>query len=79
MEKTAFITPDGLIEFPRMPQGVHKGKGCFQCLINRVLCHLKWSMRLVYLDDFGVWKSIGGIPREARPSSHGNLERQIDN
>lgn len=61
LEKTAFITPDGLFEFTRMPQGVHNEPGC---LMDRVLCHLKWSMYLVYLDD--VWcLEVGRIPREA--------------
>ena len=57
IEKTAFITPDGLFEFTRMPQGVHNGPGCFQRLMDRVLRHLKWSMCLVYLDDCLVFGS----------------------
>ena len=56
-EKTAFITPDGLYEFTRMPQGVLNGPACFQRLMDRVLRHLKWSMRLVYLDDCLVFGS----------------------
>ena len=50
-EKTAFVTPDGLFEFTRMPQGVQNGASCFQRLMDRVLRQLKWSMCLVYLDD----------------------------
>lgn len=56
-EKTAFITPDGLYEFTRMPQGVQNGPACFQRLMDRVLRHLKWSMCLVYLDDCLVFGS----------------------
>lgn len=56
-EKTAFITPDGLYEFTRMPQGVHNGPACFKRLMDRVLRHLKWSMCLVYLDDCLVFGS----------------------
>ena len=55
--KTAFATPDGLFEFIRVPFGVQNGPACFQCLKDRVLRHLKWSMCLVYLDDCLVFGS----------------------
>lgn len=49
--KTAFVTPDGLFEFNRLPFGVCGGPATFQRLMDRVLGSLKWTACLVYLDD----------------------------
>ncbi|XP_045025111.1 uncharacterized protein LOC123469829 [Daphnia magna] len=49
--KTAFVTPDGLYEFLRLPFGLNNAPSTFQRLMDRVLARLKWQMCLVYLDD----------------------------
>ena len=53
-EKTAFVTPDGLFEFQRMPFGLCNAPATFQRLMDRVLGSLKWTHCLVYLDDILV-------------------------
>ncbi len=60
--KTAFVTPDGLYEFVRLPFGLNNAPSTFQRLIDRVLARLKWQMCLVYLDDVLVFgKSFRNI------------------
>jgi hypothetical protein len=53
--KTAFITPDGLYEFLRLPFGLNNTPSTFQRLMDIVLTRLKWQMCLVYLDDVLVF------------------------
>ena len=53
--KTAFVTPDGLYEFVRLPFGLNNAPSTFQRLMDRVLARLKWQMCLVYLDDVLVF------------------------
>ena len=53
--KIAFITPDGLYEFRRIPFGLNNAPSTFQRLIDKVLSRLKWHMCLVYLDDVLVF------------------------
>ena len=54
-EKSAFITPDGLFEFKRLPFGLCGAPPTFQRLMDRVLDGLKWTQCLVYMDDILVF------------------------
>ena len=50
-EKTAFVTPDGLWEFLRLPFGVSGGPATFQRAIEVVLSGLTFETCLCYFDD----------------------------
>ena len=55
--KAAFVTHEGLFQFRVMPFGLCNAPVTFECLMARVLCGMRWSRCLVYLDDvisFGV-------------------------
>ncbi|XP_045026270.1 uncharacterized protein LOC123470258 [Daphnia magna] len=62
--KTAFVTPDGLFEFKRLPFGLENAPATFQRLMDRVLGRLKWKMCLVYLDDILVFGKTFGEHQE---------------
>lgn len=62
--KTAFVTPDGLFEFKRLPFGLANAPATFQRLMDRVLGRLKWKMCLVYLDDILVFGKTFGEHQE---------------
>ena len=49
--KTAFMTPDGLYQFRRLPFGLQASPPNFQRLMNMVLKGLIWTECLCYLDD----------------------------
>ena len=53
--KTAFVTPDVLYEFRRMPFGLCNAPVTFQRLVDRALAGLNWTACLVYLDDILVY------------------------
>ena len=53
--KTAFITPEGLYEWVRMPMGLTNSPATFQRAMNLVLAGLNWVSCLVYLDDIIVF------------------------
>jgi hypothetical protein len=53
--KAAFVTPDGLYKFVRLPFGLNNAPSTFQRLLDRVLARLKLQMCLVYLDDVLVF------------------------
>lgn len=54
-KKSAFVTPDGLFEFKKLPFGLCGAPPTFQRLMDRVLKGLKWTQCLVYMDDILVF------------------------
>lgn len=55
IEKTAFVTPDGLYEFTAMPFGLCNAPATFERLMDTILRGHKWTSCLVYLDDICVF------------------------
>ena len=49
--KAAFVTNEGLFQFRVMPFGLYNAPATFERLMDRVLCGMRWSRCLVYLDD----------------------------
>ena len=49
--KAAFVTNEGLFQFRVMPFGLCNVLATFERLMDRVLCGMRWSRCLVYLDD----------------------------
>ena len=49
--KAAFVTHEGLFQFRVMPFGLCNAPATFVRLMDRVLCGMRWSRCLVYLDD----------------------------
>ena len=60
--KAAFLTNEGLFQFRVMPFGLCNAPTTFEHLMDRVLCGMRWSRCLVYLDDV---ISFGGTIPEA--------------
>lgn len=48
---TAFVTPDGLYEYNRMPFGFVNSPSCYQSAIDKALGPLKDNIAFVYVDD----------------------------
>ena len=64
--KAAFVTNKGLFQFRVMPFGLCNAPATFERLMDCVLCGMRWSRCLVYLDDvisFGgtVMESLGRL------------------
>ena len=74
-QKAAFVTNEGLFQFRVMPFGLCNAPAMFERLMDRVLCGMRWSRCLVYLDDvISFGKSIPeALPEEvlARLSEFG--------
>ena len=49
--KAAFVMNEGLFQFRVMPFGLCYAPATFERLMDRVLCGMRWSRCLVYLDD----------------------------
>ena len=49
--KAAFVTHEGLFQFRVMSSGLCNTPATFERLMDRVLCGMRWSRCLVYLDD----------------------------
>ena len=60
--KAAFVTNEGLFQFRVMPFGLCNVPATFERLMDWVLCGMRWSRCLVYLDDV---ISFGGSVPEA--------------
>ena len=60
--KAAFVMNEGLFQFRVMPFGLCNVLATFERLMDRVLCGMRWSRCLVYLDDV---ISFGGTVTEA--------------
>ena len=60
--KAAFVTNEGLFQFRVMPFELCNAPATFERLMDRVLCGMRWSRCLVYLDDV---ISFGGTVTEA--------------
>ena len=54
-QKAAIITPQGLFQPTRMPQGLCNAPATFQRTMDNILSDLKMSCVLVYLDDINVF------------------------
>ena len=50
-QKAAFISNEGLFQFWVMPFGLCNAPATFERLMDRVLCGMRWSHCLVYIDD----------------------------
>lgn len=48
---TAFVTPDGLYEYNRLPFGFVNSPSCYQRAIDKALGSLKDNIAFVYIDD----------------------------
>lgn len=51
---TAFVTPDGLYQFKKMPFGLVNSPAVFQRTINQVLGNSRFGTALAYMDDILV-------------------------
>jgi hypothetical protein len=55
MEKTAFISREGLYEFKVMPFGLCNAPTTFQRAIDSILDEYNWNFAIVYIDDINVY------------------------
>ena len=73
--KAAFVTNEGLFQFRVMLFGLYNAPTIFERLMDQVLCGMRWSRCLVYLDD--VISFVRYIP-EALARLEEVLSRQSD-
>ena len=82
--KAAFVTNEGLFQFRVMPFGLCNAPATFERLMDRVLCGMRWSRCLVYLDDvisFGrtVPEAIGRLEEVLARLSDFGLQLKLKN
>lgn len=51
MDKTSFVTHNGLCRYNRMPFGLKNAPATFQRAMDVILATVKWQFALVYIDD----------------------------
>ncbi len=56
IDKTAFVTRQGLFRFTVMPFGLCNAPATFERLMELVLSGLNWKICLIYLDDVIVYR-----------------------
>ena len=55
IQKTAFISREGLFEFNVMPFGVCNGPATFQRAMDDMLGNYNWKFAMVYIDDINIF------------------------
>ncbi len=55
IDKTAYVTQQGLFRFTVMPFGLCNAPTTFERLLELVLKDLNWKVCLIYLDDIIVY------------------------
>ncbi len=70
IDKTAFVTRQGLFRFTVMPFGLCNAPATFERLMELVLKDLNWKICLIYLDDI-IFYGAGFYPG----SSEDNVEK----
>ena len=58
IQKTAFISREGLFEFNVMPFGVCNGPATFQRAMDDMLGNYNWKFAMVYIDDINIFSHI---------------------
>ena len=56
-DKSAFITPQGIYRWTKMPFGLCNASATFQMVMSEVLRGLNWKFSLVYIDDVIIFSS----------------------
>ena len=72
-EYTAFQTPDGLMQYRRMPMGLKTASAVFCRHVDKMLGAMKWTKVLAYVDDLLVF---GKSTPEEHLDSAGRIIRQ---
>lgn len=81
--KTAFVTPNGLYEYVRMPFGLKNAPATFQRLMNEILREFINKICVVYLDDILIFSTsltehIQSVKLIFNKLSEHNLKIQFD-
>ena len=58
--KAAIVTNEGLFQFRVMPLGLCNAPAMFEHLMDIVLCGMRWSRCLVYLDVISFGETVKG-------------------